>query len=186
VAPQTWDLSLRLRGQAGTDAVLPAAWPAGSTVVLLDGRPRQIELPLAARGLARNYRVGVAARGVDDPDAVALSAAFDGIGLRPYAPVHLRVAQAGGDTTLTWVRRTRIDGDSWASAEVPLGEEREAWLVRVVFADSVRREAEVAAQSFVYTAGMKVADGVTGAYALAVAQLSDRFGPGPFRQIAVA
>jgi hypothetical protein len=186
VGPQTWDLSLRLRGQAGTDALMPAAWPAGSTVVLLDGRPRQIELAFANRGLARTYRVGVAARGFDDPDVVEVSAAFDGIGLRPLAPVHLRVAETGGDTALSWVRRTRIDGDSWLSSEVPLGEDREAYLVRVVQADTVKREAEVSGRSFVYTAGQKAADGVTGAYRLSVAQLSDRFGPGLFRSIEIA
>jgi hypothetical protein len=37
VAPNVWDLSLRLRGQLGTDGIMPALWPAGSTVVLLDG-----------------------------------------------------------------------------------------------------------------------------------------------------
>lgn len=181
VAPQTWDLSLRLRGQAGTDAAMPAAWPTGSTVVLLDGRPRQIDLTYASRGLARTYRIGVAARGFDDPDAAEISAAFDGIGLRPLAPVHLRSAEQGGDTVVTWVRRTRIDGDSWLSSEVPLAEDREAYLVRVVVAGTVLRETETGQRSFAYTAAMKAADGVTGAFSLAVAQVSDRFGPGLFR-----
>lgn len=185
VAPQTWDLSLRLRGQAGTDALMPAAWPAGSTVVLLDGRPRQIELAYASRGLARTYRIGVAARGFDDPDVVELSAAFEGIGLRPLAPVHLRITVSGGDTELRWVRRTRIDGDSWLSSDVPLGEDREAYLVRVIQGTSVRREVEVATRTFVYTGAMKAADGVSGAFQFAVAQLSDRFGTGLFRSIDV-
>ncbi len=185
VAPQTWDLSLRLRGQAGTDALMPAAWPAGSTVVLLDGRPRQIELAYASRGLARTYRIGVAARGFDDPDVVELSAAFEGIGLRPLAPVHLRITVSGGDTELRWVRRTRIDGDSWLSSDVPLGEDREAYLVRVIQGTSVRREVEVATRNLVYTGAMKAADGVSGAFQFAVAQLSDRFGTGLFRSIDV-
>lgn len=183
VAQSTWDLSLRLRGQVGTDAMIPVVWPAGSIVVALDGRPEQISLSHEARGLSRNYRIGSATRGLDDPDVVEITAAFDGIGLRPYRPVHLRAVALGGDSILTWVRRTRVDGDSWASAEVPLGEDREAYLVRVIAGDEVRREVEVTARSFVYTSAMRMADGVTGPLVMAVAQVSDRFGPGPFGRI---
>ncbi len=183
VGPQTWDLSLRLRGQAGSDALMPEVWPAGSRVVLLDGAPQQIELALSARGLVRHYRVGVTARGFDDPDAVAMQVAFDGIGLRPLAPVHLRGAWAGGDLTLRWVRRTRIDGDSWASAEVPWGEEREVYLVRALVGGAVVRQEEVAVPHWTYPAAARAADGVGGAFAVEVAQLSDRFGPGLFRRI---
>ncbi|MFN3970509.1 MAG: glycoside hydrolase TIM-barrel-like domain-containing protein [Gemmobacter sp.] len=186
VAPMTWDLSLRLRGQAGTDGVMPDVWPVGSRVVLLDGGPRQVEVPLSARGLARTWRIGVSARGFDDPDVVEQVVAFDGIGLRPYAPVHLQGVWVAGDLRLGWVRRTRIDGDSWASTEVPLGEEREAYLVRVTQAGAVRREVEVGAPGWVYPAALRGLDGVAGTFRVEVAQVSDRFGPGPFRGIAVS
>jgi hypothetical protein len=183
VAPLTYDLTMRLRGQAGSDADMLPLRPVGSTVVLLNGAARQIELALTARGLARNYRIGTADRGFDDPDVVAVSAAFRGIGLRPYAPAHLRAAAAGGDVALTWVRRTRIDGDSWESAEVPLNEEREAYLVRVVVASIVVRETEVVTPAWTYTAAARAADGVVGAYEVQVAQQSARFGAGAFRSL---
>ncbi|OYX87326.1 MAG: hypothetical protein B7Y84_11995, partial [Azorhizobium sp. 32-67-21] len=82
VAPDTYELSTRLRGQLGTDAVMPEVWPVGSTVVLLDLALSQIDLPLSARGLARYYRIGIAARGLDDPNVTTLVEAFDGVGLR--------------------------------------------------------------------------------------------------------
>ena len=50
VGPDLWDIGLRLRGQAGTDGIMPDDWPPGALFVLLDGRPGQIELPLSARG----------------------------------------------------------------------------------------------------------------------------------------
>ena len=187
VAPLTYDLSNRLRGQAGSDGDMAVVWPTGSTVVLLNGAPRQIELALTARGLARNYRIGAADRGFDDPDVVAITAAFRGIGLRPYAPAHLRAqASSGGDVALSWVRRTRIDGDSWLSAEVPLGEDREAYVVRVSVAAAVRREVEVTAPGWTYTMAAQAADGLSGAYEVGVAQLSERFGPGAFRTITLS
>ena len=55
-----------------------------------------------------------------------------GIGLRPLAPVHLRSERDAGDIVFTWIRRTRIDGDGWELADVPLGEEREAYEIEVI------------------------------------------------------
>ncbi|MCG6901796.1 MAG: glycoside hydrolase/phage tail family protein [Rhodobacter sp.] len=186
VSERTYDLGERLRGQLGTDAIMPDVWPAGSIVVLLNGAMRQIDLAPSARGLARHYRIGPAQRGYDDPSYAHLVEAFDGIGLRPYAPVHLRAAADGaGDLTVNWIRRTRTDGDSWQSVEVPLGEDSEAYLVRVLKDQAVMREATVTSAAYVYSAAAKAADGVTGTYEIAVAQVSDRFGPGPFRRITI-
>lgn len=187
VAPDTYDLSRRLRGQAGTDGVMPPEWPVGSTVVLIDLALSQIELPLSARGLARHYRIGSTARGYDDANVVMRIEAFDGIGLRPYPVAHLRAAtDAAGTLVASWKRRTRIDGDSWQSAEVPLGEEEEAYLVRIIQEDAVVADYGTQAPGFAYTTAQRLQDGVGGAYRIAVAQLSRQFGPGPFRSVEVA
>lgn len=184
VAPGTYDLRLRLRGQAGSDGIMLEVWPAGSSVVLLDRAPQQIDLPQSARGLARYYRIGSAARGYDDAAVVRRIEAFGGVGLRPYAVAHLTAAPvASGDVALRWVRRTRIDGDSWQSQEVPLGEDRESYAVRVIRNDAVVRSETVTAPAWVYTAAARSADAVTGLYRIEVAQVSDRFGPGPFRAL---
>lgn len=187
VAPDTFELSQRLRGQAGTDGVMPPEWPIGSMVVLVDLALTQIELPLSARGLARHYRIGSTARGYEDANVVMRVEAFDGIGLRPYPVAHLRGAtDAAGTHAANWTRRTRIDGDSWQSAEVPLGEAQEAYLVRIIQSDAVLAEYGTQGPSFAYTAAQRLQDGVSGAYRIAVAQLSQQFGPGPFRSIDLA
>lgn len=184
VAPDAWDLSLRLRGQLGTDGVMPTVWPVGSTVVLIDRSIQQIELATSARGLVRYFRIGVAARGYDDPAVVAQSEAFDGIGLRPYPVCHLRASgKAGEDVTLVWTRRTRLDGDNWQQTEIPLGEEAEAYLIRVISGETILAEYQVAVPSFLYPLTAQLADGAGAAFDLDVAQLSTRFGPGPFRRI---
>ena len=187
ISEGVYDLTLRLRGQAGSDALMPAAWPVGSTFVVLDGAPRQIDLALASRGLSRHYRIGPAARPYDDPIYVHQQHAFDGIGLRPYAPVHLRaVRDAAGDLGLSWVRRTRIDGDSWQSAEVPLGEETESYLLRVMDGATIVREVTLATPAWTYPAAMQAADGLVAPFQIAVAQVSASFGPGLFRQVTVS
>ena len=187
VAPSTYDLSLRLRGQQGTDGIMPPEWPIGSTVVLLDQAPRQIDIAVASRGLARYYRVGSAGRGYEDPAVVVKVEAFDGIGLRPYSVAHLSAGAAvSGDLSVSWTRRTRIDGDNWQSVEVPLGEARETYQLRIVQADVILREETIAIPAYLYTAAAQTSDGIVGAFRIDVAQVSDRFGPGPFRSIAIA
>lgn len=176
----TWLLSHRLRGQLGTDALMPETWPVGSYVVRIDGAPQQINLASSARRLARHYRIGPAQRPVSDPSYVEEVHAFDGNGLRPYSPAHLRGTWAGGDLELSWIRRTRIDGDSWDLAEVPLGEAFERYVLRVMDGVNVLREVTLNAAEFTYTAAMQGADGAGPGFAIEVAQVSDVYGPGPF------
>lgn len=179
IAPDTYWLSGRLRGQLGSDALMPTVWPAGSWIVLLDKAPVQIGLTSAQRRIARHFRIGPARRGYDDPSYVHRVEAFDGNGLRPYSPCHLRVCElAGGDLRASWVRRTRIDGDDWGLSEVPLGEEREAYQIRVMQAGVVLREVTVNGPVWTYSAAMQTADGLAFPARLEVSQVSARFGPG--------
>jgi len=180
-----WDIGLRLRGQQGSDGMMPEVWPEGSLFVALDGAPGQVELALAARGLARHYRIGPARRSLDDASYVETVLAFRGVGLRPFAPAHLRAMPIMGELAVTWIRRTRIDGDSWEGIEVPLGEASEAYLLRVVDAAGLRREVTLGAPSFTYTAALRASDGTATPFTIEVAQLSDRFGPGPFARIEI-
>ena len=166
---------------------MPLLWPAGSRFVLLDGRPGQIALPLTARGLDRHYRIGPGVRTYDDASYSHMVEAFDGVGLRPYAPCHLSaLADVEGTLVISWIRRTRIDGDNWASVEVPLGEDREAYQVRVIGAGgAVLRQATTTVPTWTYSALMRTADAGQGPVAVEVAQLSDQFGPGPYRRIEI-
>jgi hypothetical protein len=181
-----WEISGRLRGQAGCDATMPEVWPVGSYVVLLDSAVVQLPQALGQRGLERHYRIGPAARGYDDATYVHEVHAFSGVGLRPYAPVHLRAGWNGGDLHVSWLRRTRIDGDSWFAEEVPLGETQERYRVRVMAGLDVLREATVTAQAWSYSAAMRAADSVELPFAVEVAQVSEVWGAGPFRRIEIA
>ena len=135
------------------------------------------------RRVARHFRIGPARRSFDDPSYTYQVHAFDGNGLRPYAPAHLRATPVGEGHRIEWIRRTRLDGDSWDGAEVPLGEEREAYLVRVRRGQTVLREVDVTAPSWTYGATQQAADLAQGAVEIAVAQISARYGPGPFARM---
>jgi len=178
-------LSHRLRGQLGTDADMPAVWPVGSYVVAMDGGPEQIGLTPAQRLLSRHYRIGPARRDYTDASYEHQVHAFAGIGLRPYAPVHLRVSDQGGDLAVTWVRRTRIGGDGWEGTEVPLGEEAEAYRVRVMQAGQLVREVTVSSPEWVYSAADQVADGGVAGRRVEVAQVSALYGAGAVGVVAL-
>lgn len=185
VEEDVYALSGRLRGQAGSDWAMLPEWPVGSTVVFLDGAVTQLSLPLSARGLERHYRIGPASETIDDETYEHSVVTTYGVGLRPYAPVHVRARVTGGDVDIHWVRRTRIDGDSWQSVDVPLGEEVESYLVRVIQSGTLRREVVVPDPMWTYTAAMQAADGVSGSFEVEVAQISQSFGPGPATRIIV-
>ncbi|MEO1238428.1 MAG: glycoside hydrolase/phage tail family protein, partial [Pseudomonadota bacterium] len=179
-----WDVSLRLRGQAGTDHLAATERPAGAMFVLLDGAILDTSLAANQRGVAQVWRVGPASRAVSDPSFVETIRAFEGVGLRPYSPVHLRGTSDGmGGVKLSWIRRTRIDGDNWSGLDVPMGEASELYMLRVVQSGSILREVTLARAEFDYTAGLRSSDGVGATFEIEVAQVSDRFGPGPFRRI---
>lgn len=186
VDADTFELSGRLRGQFGTDGDMPEAWPPGSMVVLLDDALRQIVVPAGLRNLARTYRVGRAALGYGDEEAETRIEAFRGIGLRPYPVAHLTARrEPGGSVLVEWVRRTRIDGDSWESVEVPLGEDSEWYVVRIQAGSTVLREVRVDRPEWTYPAVLVSEDLALGALSIHVAQGSDRFGLGPFRSLSL-
>lgn len=180
-----WLLSHRLRGQLGTDVAMPAEWPSGSYVVLLDGAASQLGLTLAQRNVARHYRVGPARRDYTDGSYRHEVHAFAGIGLRPLSPVHLRVSDQGGDLGVTWVRRSRVSADSWDGLDVPLGEESESYVVRVMDGPVLVREVLVSTPGWLYGAADQAADGGVAGKRIEVAQVSAVVGPGGWAVLAL-
>lgn len=184
IAPGVYRLNGLLRGQAGTDGVMPPVWPAGTEFVLLDAAITQLDVPASVRGLQRHYRIGLMSRPHTDPSYVHKIWKFDGVGLRPYKPVHFRARRlAGGSIELRWMRRTRINGDSWVGIEVPLGEEREGYHLRVRRGATVLREFSPVSSFQTYTKEDQTSDGAIAPLVFEVAQVSDHFGPGPFERI---
>jgi hypothetical protein len=180
VASNEYVLGGLLRGQAGTDGVMPEIWPAGTVFVLLDRAPVQIDLPRSARGLERHYRIGPAQRGYDHPSFVHTIRAFAGVGLRPYRPAHPVVTDTpGGDIRVDWIRRTRIDGDTWEGTDVPLGEDRERYRVVLRSGKAVLREFHTTVSFFVYSVAQQEYDGNIGNFIAEISQISETYGPGP-------
>lgn len=169
-----------LRGQAGSRGIMPDLWPAGSKVVLLDGRVDQMVLPSRARGLDRHIRYGPARRPLGDASFRYRVDSFAGNGLRPYPVAHLRLRREAEGLQMSWIRCSRIDGDLWADGDIPLGEAAELYQIRVIRDGIARRNVTVTAPQWHYPAAQIAADHGGAPFRVEVAQVSDRFGPGPF------
>ncbi|MDG1736678.1 MAG: glycoside hydrolase/phage tail family protein [Paracoccaceae bacterium] len=174
IGTNTYLLRNRLRGQFGTGSIVPNEWPVGSMIVLLDDAVNQLLLVPSDRELSQTLRTGPLGRPLDDTSFVETDAAFSGVGLRPYSPCHVKKV----GHKFTWTRRTRVGGDNWSTSSVPLGEETEAYRVRVRLGGAIVREEEVSATEWTYSPVAKMEDGVETNYELEIAQLSAEFGAG--------
>jgi hypothetical protein len=180
VAARTYELSRFLRGQAGSEWAIADPLPAGAPFVLLDEH-----IAVAARGLdtlERPLQLRIVAAGRDhgDPAAVALEATPQTTALRPLSPVHARATRTADGVQISWIRRTRRDGDSWAAGDVPLGEEREAYAVDILSGSTVLRTLDALEPTALYPAADEIADFGTlqSSLSVSIAQLSATVGRG--------
>ncbi|MFN7165765.1 MAG: glycoside hydrolase/phage tail family protein [Pannonibacter sp.] len=188
IAPRRYRLSRLLRGQRGTEHAMGTPTPAGARVVVLDDA--LVSLPVSEADLGRpwNWRIGPAARAVNDESYTGQSFTLAGRGLLPLAPVHVeqpwRTAQSPGDLTIRWTRRSRaLVADSWEQVEVPLGEEVEGYDVQILDGATVKRTLTSSTTSVFYTAAQQTADwgaplGPGQTLAIRIFQLSNRLGRG--------
>ncbi len=133
-ADGVWTLSPLLRGQSGTEDRAALGAGAGARAVLLNAALAEARYPLSLRGQTLAFQAGPER---DDPDTetfTSASTALTARGLMPLAPVHLRAAAEAGGVRLSWIRRSRIGGDSW-EGEIPIAEGYERYRVKI-FADA--------------------------------------------------
>jgi hypothetical protein len=160
IGSRRYRLRRLLRGQAGTEQVMLAGALTGADFLVLDGavtplpvRPDQLGLPL-------RYRFGPARDDHAAPSFSELTVAAEGLGLRPFAPVHLKARRdpLSGEVRMSWIRRARYGGDSWEMAEAPLCEEVERYLVEVLDGAALKRSFEVTSPIAAYGAAEQTSD----------------------------
>lgn len=66
---------------------------------------------------------------------------------------------------------------------MPLSEISERYILRIEKNAVIMREIEVNAPAYFYDLAAQTADGVTAPFEVSVAQISEQYGPGPFRRI---
>ena len=186
IGQDKYQLSILLRGQAGTEAAMRPSLAVGATFVLIDTALAQPKLTPAERGLASTWRYGPAPLSIDDATYTTEVRTFEGVGLRPLSPVHVRASRRADATIdLTWIRRTRQDGDNWQAIEVPLAEDLEQYEVDILNMGSPIRTLASVTPTLAYAPADQIADfGATSFTSLSVLvyQISQSFGRGAGRK----
>jgi hypothetical protein len=182
IAPSVWQLTLLLRGQSGTLDAAMAGVSAGAPFVLLDGAVVAAGLAHEFAGLPLNWRIGPSGKDFGPPYFVGMTATGGMRSQLPLSPVHLHLAPRGGDLDLSWIRRGRLDADSWLGEDIPLAEQAERYRIIVATAGgAVRRTVDVDTPRWTYMAAWLAADFPSrpATVAVGVSQVSLAAGEGP-------
>ncbi|MBS0528892.1 MAG: phage tail protein, partial [Proteobacteria bacterium] len=179
VDDNTYLLSRLLRGQAGSEYAIAGSLPAGATFVLLDTHLVPVARGLDALDRPVLMRLAAVGRNHDDPTAVALTVTPQATALLPLSPVHVKARRDSDGIHISWIRRTRIDGDGWG-IEVPLGEDVEAYALDILSGGSIVRSISCSSSEALYANADELADfgSVQTSLHLRVAQLSATVGAG--------
>jgi len=183
VAPSTYELSVLLRGQAGTEAVMADPVSSGARFMLLDNAVSQVNMTADEIALEFNWKYGPISRDIAHSSIQETTRSFSGLGLRPFSPVHVQGRLSGVDVELSWVRRTRLGGDSWDTVEVPLGEDSEAYEVDILDGLNIKRTLTSIRPEVSYSGADQIADwgSPQSTYTITVYQLSAAYGRGQGR-----
>lgn len=97
--------------------------------------------------------------GSGDVEPAEVQRLIDGRAMLPLAPVHGRILRhANGDSQISWIRRSRL-GWAWIDGtDVPLGEERESYELRIMAGVRELRQWETPAPTAVYSEADRMAD----------------------------
>lgn len=158
-AERTYELSGLLRGRLGTEWAM-STHATSERFVLLAAGLTFISGSLSEVNISRKYKAVTLGQTLASTTAVDFT--NTGVVLKPYSPVQLGGGSNDvGDTTLNWVRRTRIDGGWVDGSDVPLGEASERYVIQIwdsTYSQVARIDSTLTAQTFIYTSAMQVAD----------------------------
>lgn len=149
-----------LRGRFGTEAAA-ALHQVGDIVISLDDADLAwVPSTTAEIGVEKLYR-GVTIGAAIDSDADR-AITYDGNNLRPLSPVSINGHRAGGgDWSLSWVRRGRLDSAWRDYVDVPVGEASEAYEIDIYSSGSfvtLKRTLTSTTPTVSYTSAQQVAD----------------------------
>jgi hypothetical protein len=183
VGEETYRLGWLLRGQQGSDSAMAAGAAADSLILFLTGAETRLNVADWERGLGLEWRAWR-----ESPDGAAVwmaTRSHEAAAQRMWSPSHLSAEWSAGELGLRWIRRARKGGDAWGPGEPP-HEIPEAYRVRVLAGDEIRRVQDVSESRFVYSAAAQTVDFPDGGSAFVeVAQLGPDGEPGVWARIDV-
>ncbi len=138
IGENTYRLSKFLRGLRGTEVDIANLVTAGARIIWL-GSGWEV-LPLSEGYIGETISLNASAAGRTSD---ILQFDYKAKYLRPLAPVHVKMESSEGQTRLSWIRQSRIESESWAGMDVPLGEDIELYRVQLLAGEQLIFDSEV-------------------------------------------
>lgn len=185
VSENKYRLTKLLRGRLGTEHEM-GTHSIGDRVVYMDSAVLKTGVPISSFGLLKFYKAVTVGETLANTTEETFT--YTGKKFRPYSPVNIAATRdVSENLTLTWTRRTRIDGEWRDGVDVPIGEESEKYQVDILDGSTVVRTIEATSPTAAYTAAEQVTDfGSTQASIdVKVYQISAVFGRGVARESTV-
>jgi hypothetical protein len=180
IGERRYRLSKLLRGLGGSEAAASRTLPSGATLVRLDETVVPLARGLAEMGRSWLYRLGPVGRDHADEAALPFEATVRREALLPFSPVHVRARREEDGVRIAWLRRSRIEADSWEPLDIPLGEEAERYAVEIYDGANLIRRIEATSPQVLYPTSDEVADfgAPRASLSLRVVQISASVGDG--------
>jgi hypothetical protein len=131
IAPYTYRFNNFLRGLGGSEILVQRTVLSGAVIVRLDETLVPLASTLNDIGQAWHYRIVAAHDDYSVPSAALLESTVSPLGLKPYAPVHLRAVRMIDGIHISGIRQSRYGGDQWDFIDPPLGEDFEQYKLHI-------------------------------------------------------
>ena len=179
IAEDTYRLTGLLRAQGGSGPEMLDVRDTGANFVLLNAAVHQLSTS-TADNFNSSWRIGPAK--LDSGDSSYLEIDFSGQqkALRPLSVTGLKFETSDAGLKFSWIRRGRLDADSWDLAEIPLGEAGELYQIDFLNGTILKRSVRVSSPEYLYPASDVTSDfaGWPSALTVRICQLSAAFGRG--------
>ncbi|MDX9689777.1 MAG: phage tail protein [Alphaproteobacteria bacterium] len=179
LAANHYELSGLLRGRRGTE------WAAGGHAVgekfVVLSSASLYRMAMVATQIGQTTYYKALPSGGDWDDAAQSSLKYNAASLRCFSPVHIAgIRDANGNLTLSWVRRTRWNGEWLDAIDIPLFEDGEAYQIDILNGDKVVRTLTAATPMASYNAADQTADfgAAQSVLSVAVYQMNSTIGRG--------
>ena len=185
ISDGVYRLDTLLRGRLGTEQ-LTDSHAIGDRFVLLNEAVIPMVLPADVLGQAWNLRATTFGDVSGQVANASLTIAANS--LMPYSPVDIEAVRDGtGDVTISWIRRTRIDGGLRDYIDVPLKETTEEYEVSIYDGSALKRRWRVTSPTTVYASADQVTDFGTppASIHITLTQISALVGPGKLADMSV-
>ena len=159
ISTNTYLLSGLLRGRLGTEDQI-GNHVAGERFVALSSLTVPVWPDSASDiGISEMYLYGPATQPNSDVTYTKANFTDSGRAYKPYAVCHVNgVRDSAGNLTISWIRRTRYNGDWTNNSDVPLNEKTEKYSIDILKGTTILRMIEATSASVIYEATQQLAD----------------------------